>query len=152
MGILQITYAEWFTLGVLLFLIALIVRRKISISLSLGAMLTGLVVWGFTLYTESITIYKEIWLQLVIFFASFLLISFIFPGHLISRKGRIPSSKFRPKKGQVFVLPTPIVAGQALIEIEGQQWTIIGPDLPAGTSVVVSATEEFRIFVNTLSK
>ncbi len=146
MDFLQITYMEWANLSILFLVIALIIRKKIAFCLSLGAILTGFVVWGIALYIKS-SIYGAIWAQLGIFLAAFLLLLALFPQEWAHLQFRSKMLGFHPHKGQILVLSSPIVRGESILEIEGKKWTIVGPSLKIGSSVKVRAVDGRHIFV-----
>ena len=49
--------------------------------------------------------------------------------------------------GQVVPLQEPIVAGRGRVQIADAYWTVLGPDLPAGTRVRVTGAEGMQLQV-----
>ena len=49
--------------------------------------------------------------------------------------------------GQVSSLQEPIVAGRGRVQIADAYWTVLGPDLPAGTRVRVTGAEGMQLQV-----
>ncbi|MGB8313317.1 MAG: NfeD family protein [Aestuariivirga sp.] len=50
--------------------------------------------------------------------------------------------------GKSYVLHEPIVEGQGKLDIEGTRWDVLGPNLPKGTTVRVTAVEGMRLRVS----
>ena len=50
--------------------------------------------------------------------------------------------------GKSYVLHEPIVEGQGKLDIEGTRWDLLGPDLPKGATVRVTAVEGMRLRVS----
>ena len=50
--------------------------------------------------------------------------------------------------GKSYVLHEPIVEGQGKLNIEGTRWDLLGPDLPKGATVRVTAVEGMRLRVS----
>ena len=49
--------------------------------------------------------------------------------------------------GKVFALETPIVNGSGRIKVGDALWTVIGPELPAGSKVQVTAADSMTLHV-----
>lgn len=50
--------------------------------------------------------------------------------------------------GKSYVLHEPIVEGQGKLDIEGTRWDVLGPNLPKGAKVQVTAVEGMKLRVN----
>ena len=133
----------FFLAGIILMLLELVVPGVFLIWLGLAAVATGLVDLAVTLS----------WQRELLLFAV-LAIAFAVIGRNLMRReaGRASDRPFLNRRaaalvGRTFVLAEPITAGAGRVHVDDSVWRVVGPDLPAGAKVRVSAVEGSALVV-----
>lgn len=134
----------WLVAGFILMMLEILLPGIFLIWFGVAAVVTGLI---FIFLPLSLA-----WQwQLV----TFLLLAVLFPvaGHRIfgSSRREVPLPLLN-RRGEQMVglrgtLATPIVNGQGHLRLSGSLWRITGPELPAGTNVIVTAFEDNTLVV-----
>ncbi|MGU3496600.1 NfeD family protein [Xanthobacteraceae bacterium A53D] len=121
----------WFVLGGLLLLAEILVPGAFLIWLGLAAFVTGCIVVAADVG----------WQTQVLAFAILAILAVVIGRMVASRSGGSDrpflNRRTDAQVGRVFTLDEPIVAGAGRVRVDDTIWRIQGPDLPAGTKVIV---------------
>jgi membrane protein implicated in regulation of membrane protease activity len=133
----------WIVLGLLLIGLELVAPGVFFLWLGLAAVLTGLLDWAFRLS----------WQTSALVFA-ILSIAAVILGRMLTRQGddepEANSSLNRRGHalvGRTFTLDAPIIEGSGRVRVDDSSWRVIGPDMPAGSSVRVVRVEGATLVV-----
>jgi len=133
-SLLSFSYWLWFGFAALLVILELVLGTSFFLlCLGIIALLVGVMVWLFPLV---------VWEYQLLFFAIGSIVSvslwkIYFKAH--PAKSDRPHLNRRAEQyvGRVFTLSEPIVNGRGKIRVDDSSWRVEGPDLPAGTKVLV---------------
>ena len=132
----------WWFAGILLFGVEVLVPGPFFLWFGVAAILVGVVN-----LIEPLT-----WQTNIILFAVLSVISVIAGRWFMRRRENAfgdPGLNRRGSRyaGHIFVLKDPIVSGTGWLSVDDTVWQITGPDLPAGTRVIVEGVEGVRLRV-----
>jgi membrane protein implicated in regulation of membrane protease activity len=142
----QLLFWHWLILGALLIGAELLTPGVFLIWLGISALLTGGVM----------AIWPDLdWRYALILFAGLSIVSVVVA--LRIRRIRSPETD-RPylnKRalqylGRRLTLDEPIVNGRGTVKLDDSRWRVSGPDLPAGSHVVISGAEDSTLTVEPL--
>jgi membrane protein implicated in regulation of membrane protease activity len=135
------TWGWWFA-GILLFGVEVLVPGTFFLWFGVAAILVGVIN----------LIEPLAWQANIILFAVLAVIS-VMAGRWFMRRREDtsgdPGLNRRGSRyaGHVFVLSEPIVSGNGRLAVDDTVWQVTGPDLPAGTRIVVEGVEGVRLKV-----
>lgn len=139
-----LTHWHWLTLGVLLFAIELFAPTSFLLWPAIAAILTGLVTW----------LLPTMGWQLQFALFALLSISVTLAGrHFYKNKSGHGTShpnlnrRGDSIKGRVITLQEPIINGVGNVMIDDTRWRLVGPDLPAGATLIVTGTDGASLVV-----
>ena len=140
----NIEFWQWLIIGVVFLVVEVFAPGAIFMWFGFSGLLTGLVAW---LFPE-----MSIGLQILLFSVSTVLSILVW--RLFRQKSPEPVSpdpdlnnRLGTYIGQVHTLTHPVVDGKGRLQLGDGTWTILGPDLPAGSKVRISAVKGIQFVV-----
>jgi membrane protein implicated in regulation of membrane protease activity len=142
----QITYWQWWMLGVILVIIEVFSPGAFFIWMGAAAGVVGLVLMIFP---------GMPWEFQMLIFAGFSVISIVLWRQYQKKHPTETDQPRLNRRGEqyidrVFTLNTPIVDGQGKIQVDDSTWKVAGEDCPEGTKVVVTGVEGVVLQVKVL--
>ena len=134
----QLTPWHWLTLGVLFFAIELFAPTAFLLWPAGAAIATGLLVWLIPVFS---------WKLQVVIFAVLAVVASLVGRHFFKNKAIGESThptlnrRGESVKGRVITITEPIVNGVGSAMIDNTRWRLIGPDLPANTTIKITGTD-----------
>jgi membrane protein implicated in regulation of membrane protease activity len=127
---------SWFVVGLALMALELIAPGTIFLWFGLAALFTGAIALQIGIG----------WQAQLALFAAFAVASLVAQRLLRRRFEQVDDNRGLNERagrhvGRRFVLAEPIVSGSGKVHIDDSVWRLSGPDLPAGTEVVVTAVD-----------
>jgi membrane protein implicated in regulation of membrane protease activity len=133
----EIVYWNWFVLALVLFVLEVLVTGRIFLWMAISALLVGAV-----LFLAPQMEWQHQILLFVIFSITSIILSRIW---LTTQANRISLSTLNRDGSQYidkcFVLDQPIVNGVGRIRLDDYLWRVSGPDLPAGSKIIVERVD-----------
>lgn len=130
---------SWWILGLILLAAELAMPGFFLIWIGAAAIVTGVLSLG--LWDNPIWLWQ---IQLLVF-AALSMVSIVLGRRLFSRTNRPTDEPFLNQRGESLVgrtatLAEPIANGRGRIRLDDTYWSVMGPDLPSGTTVKVVAS------------
>lgn len=132
----------WLALGMGLLVLELLAPGVFFLWLAAAAGVTGLVVLAFPAMA---------WQGQLVLFGVLAVVAVILGNRL---RRQVPASdhpvlnrRGEQYRGRRFTLEAPIVNGQGKLKVDDTTWKVAGPDLPAGTTVVVTGLDGTQLKV-----
>ena len=141
-SLVHIAPSRWFIVGLVFALLAIFSSKRIPLLICSSAILTGITGVFFSfLHTEPLSTPLQISVFLVLLLLGLL---------LIRVSGVLSGSILR--KNDVFVLTTPIKQGRGGHVVGGNAYTLIGPDCPVQTKMIVISMKGMTAYVTPVEK
>lgn len=128
----------WWVIGMVLLAAEILTPGVFFVWIGLGAIATGilsLILWNADLW---------IWQVQLVVFAALSVASILAGRKLVLRKGDKSDEPLLNQRtaslvGRTATLETPITEGRGRVRLDDTWWSVIGPDLPAGTRIRITA-------------
>jgi len=133
----ELTPWHWLTLGALLLAIELFAPTTFLLWPAIAAIATGILVWIIPALS---------WHLQLALFAALAVVAILLGRHFFKSKNAEsthPTLNRRGEsvKGRIVTLTAPIENGIGSAMIDNTRWRLIGPDMPAGTTLRVTGTD-----------
>lgn len=138
------TSAHWLTLGLALLVLEVLLPGAFLMWFGFGALATGLIAW----LIPELGWQGECVVFAVLSIASVLLFKRWRQLHPPAGTDQpLLNNRLASLVGRVVDLSEPIVNGRSRVQIGDALWTVIGPDLPAGSKVRISGAQGLDLIV-----
>ena len=133
----EIVYWNWWILALVLIVLEFLVAGTFFLWMGISAAVVGMMLYLFPHMN---------WQSQLSLFVIFSIVSIVLSRIWLSKKANMVSLGTLSRDGNQFIgnsltLDEAIINGVGRIRIDGTIWRISGPDLPAGTKVIVSGLE-----------
>lgn len=133
----EIVYWNWFVLALVLVILEIVVAGTFFLWMGISAAVVGMMLFLFP---------QMNWQSQLTLFAIFSILSIILSRIWLSKKSTMESQNTLNRRGtqyigRAFTLNDPIVNGVGRINVDDTIWRISGPDLPAGTKIIVEGLD-----------
>ncbi len=139
--LLQPTWLHWCALGLLLMVLEVATPGVMLIWFGVGALLCSLISWVFNIGA---------WEAQALIFCVCSVVS-VFIGRKLIKRNQPRETGLNKRLtqyiGRSAVLETPIQNGRGRIRLDDSTWPVNGPDLPAGTQVIITHADDVNLVV-----
>lgn len=124
----------WFVIGTVLIVLEVFVFGAVLLWLGIAAILMGII----TIWWPGVPWQTQLWVYMIIAAVTLALGLWMRKKFMGKPREQLVNVRMHKFAGERGILDTPIVAGRGSMKMGDTVWPVKGPDMPAGTVVVVT--------------